>query len=449
MEMNLPKKFLEQMQKLLGIQYDSYIQSLTQPAACGLRVNTIKLSPEEFKSRTSIPTEEIPWIADGFYYKTSEQPSKDPYYAAGLYYLQEPSAMTPADRLPVEPGDRVLDLCAAPGGKATKLGARLKGKGILFANDISSSRAKALLKNLELFGIPNICVTSENPQKLLEFYPEYFDKILIDAPCSGEGMFRKEPRMAACWESRGPGEYAPIQKELLCQAYEMLKPGGMMLYSTCTFSKEENENNIAWLLQEFPDLELAQIAPFEGFSEGCDGLVQCVRIFPHNMRGEGHFLALLKKQGELPANRAGKAGKSVVPKEAEEFFKDVSAKILDDMEFRVIGEKLYALPGGYVPEKPIRYLRTGWYLGDIRKGRFEPSQAFAMGLRPKEYRRVLSLQHDDYRIMKYLKGETLDITDFDRVNGWYLICIDAFPLGWGKVQNHSLKNKYYSGWRWQ
>ena len=449
METNLPKRFLEQMQKLLGTQYESYIKSLTQPAACGLRVNTLKLSPEEFRSRTTMPVEPVPWISDGFFYEESEQPSKDPYYAAGLYYLQEPSAMTPADRLPVEPGDRVLDLCAAPGGKATKLGVRLQGKGILFANDISSSRAKALLKNLELFGIRNICVMSEDPAKLLAIYPEYFDKILIDAPCSGEGMFRKASRMTADWERRGPGEYAVIQRELLGQAYQMLKPGGMMLYSTCTFSKEENENKVEWLLREFPDLELAQIAPYEGFSEGCGDLLPCVRIFPHRMRGEGHFLALLKKQGELSENSPGKAGTCILPKEAEAFFQDVSEECLEDMELRVIGERLYALSRGCELEPSIRYLRTGWYLGDIKKGRFEPSQAFAMGIKPSMYRRVLSLPHDDYRIIKYLKGETLDVAGLACESGWHLVCVDEFPLGWSKIQKNTLKNKYYSGWRWQ
>lgn len=448
MAVHLPKKFLEQMQDLLGTQYDSYIQSLAQPVSHGLRVNTLKISPEEFQSRAPFLIRPVPWIEDGFFYEESEHPAKDPYYAAGLYYLQEPSAMTPADRLPVVPGDWVLDLCAAPGGKATKLGARLAGQGMLFTNDISSSRAKALLKNLELFGIRNICVMSETPQRLLTFYPEAFDKILIDAPCSGEGMFRKEPRMAASWESRGPSEYAKVQKELLRHAYGMLKPGGMMLYSTCTFAKEENEENISWLLRECPGLQLCYIAPYEGFSEGYDDFSKCVRIFPHQMSGEGHFLALFQKAGEQTKRSVKSSRQHPLPGEAELFFRDVKED-MSDIKYRIMDDKLYALSTDYEPEKSIRYLRTGLYLGTIKKGRFEPSQAFAMTLKPSMYRRLISLTRDDYRTVKYLKGDTLDVSDLTDEEGYHLVCVDGFSLGWGKVQGQSLKNKYYSGWRWQ
>ncbi len=213
--------------------------------------------------------------------------------------------MTPASRLPIHPGDRVLDLCAAPGGKATELGARLEGKGLLAANDLSSSRAKGLLKNIELFGIGNVFVLSEEPGKLAPRFEEYFDKILIDAPCSGEGMFRKDRKMVKAWEEHGPEYFCKIQKGIILQAAQMLRPGGFMLYSTCTFDRRENEEVIAYLLEQYPEFQILEMEPYEGFSPGLpfknakedfvDGLEKTVRIFPHKMKGEGHYLALLQK----------------------------------------------------------------------------------------------------------------------------------------------------------
>ena len=234
--MNLPKVFEEKMKDLLGSEYEAYTACYDEPRHYGLRVNTAKISVEDFLKIAPWPLEPVPWIHNGFYYDGDNiQPSKHPYYFAGLYYLQEPSAMTPADRLPVEPGDRVLDVCAAPGGKATELGAKLGGTGVLAANDLSSSRAKGLLKNLELFGIGNVLILSEEPGKLVSYFPEYFDKILIDAPCSGEGMFRKEKKMVKAWEEHGPEFFSKIQRSIVTQAAQMLRPGGMLLYSTCTF----------------------------------------------------------------------------------------------------------------------------------------------------------------------------------------------------------------------
>lgn len=230
--MQLPSTFAGRMEKILGAEYDEFMKSYEQKRLYGLRVNNRKISTEQFLKIAPFHLTRIPWIENGFYYEGEDQPGKHPYYSAGLYYLQEPSAMTPANILPVKPGERVLDLCAAPGGKSTELGVKLKGQGLLVANDISASRAKALLKNIELFGIPNALITSEPPVNLMRYFGAYFDKILIDAPCSGEGMFRKDPSMVKSWEKNGPEFYAKIQREIILQAAAMLKPGGMMLYST-------------------------------------------------------------------------------------------------------------------------------------------------------------------------------------------------------------------------
>lgn len=361
--------------------------------------------------------------------------------------------MTPANRLDIQPGDYVLDLCAAPGGKATELGSRLRGEGILVANDLSSSRAKALLKNLELMGIPNVYVTSEDPGRLAEQLPGFFDKILVDAPCSGEGMFRREPKMVSYWEKQGPEYYSEIQRKLILQAADMLRPGGKLLYSTCTFSEPENEGTIHWLMEQRPEMHLIDCEPYEGFAPGRQGLTQCVRIFPHRMEGEGHFLALLEKEdtGERPVRTRGKMKK--IPQEAADFLKDCTGLRTDENTvYHMQEDRLYAL--GAFDSMPVRlrYLRTGLFLGTCKKKRFEPSQALAMALRGDGYVSSVSFSREDERAVRYLKGETLDVSDIlnsvAEKKGWQLVCVDGYPLGWGKLAGGILKNKYYAGWRW-
>ena len=245
----IPENFKIKMKELLGDELDSFLDCYNEKHNAGVRVNTLKSTPERFREISPVEITPVPWIKNGFYYDESDRASKHPYYYAGLYYIQEPSAMTPASLLPVKPGDRVLDLCAAPGGKTTELGAKLKGRGVLVCNDISNSRAKALLKNVELFGIRNAVVISEAPAKLEGSFMGYFDKILVDAPCSGEGMFRKSHAIIKNWEQYGTGYYAKLQREILPSAINMLRPGGYMIYSTCTFSTEEDEGTLKWLLE--------------------------------------------------------------------------------------------------------------------------------------------------------------------------------------------------------
>ncbi len=456
--MNLPVEFTDKMKRLLGAEYEDYIACYKEPRWYGLRVNTLKISVEEFEKICPFEIKKIPWIDNGFYYDgEKEQPSRHPYYFAGLYYLQEPSAMTPANRLPVEPGDRVLDVCAAPGGKATELGAKLGREGILVANDISSSRAKGLLKNIEVSGIGNVLVSSEEPGKLENYFAEYFDKILIDAPCSGEGMFRKDKKVIKAWEEHGPSFFAKIQRNIITQAARMLKKGGWMLYSTCTFDEEENEGTIRHLLREYPEFTIQPIEPYEGFEKGLKGksgedeLEKTVRIFPHKMHGEGHYLALLKKGDPEEKEILKKSGKrqKKLPEELLEFLKQVRTPIsLERLE--IYKERVYLMPEGLPDVQGLRFLRTGLYLGDVKKNRFEPSQALAMYLQKGEYPFCVDLSCQDERVMRYLKGETIDVDDVcaQKEKGWRLVCVDGYPLGWGKLAGGTLKNKYLPGWRW-
>ena len=459
-ELKLSEEYLNRMRDLLGEEeFSAYLKSFDEERLYGLRVNTAKVTPEAFPELVSWDLKPVPWIPNGFYYEGTERPAKDPYYYAGLYYLQEPSAMTPAMLLPVEPGDRVLDLCGAPGGKSTELGVKLAGKGVLISNDISNSRAKALLKNLELWGISNICVTSETPDKLADVFGPWFDKILIDAPCSGEGMFRKDDDMVKSYEERGPEYYSEIQKEITDQAVRMLAPGGLLLYSTCTFSRCEDEEIICHILENHQEMELISLPLFEGASGGI-GLDGCIRLFPHKIKGEGHFISLLRKNGggeertaagSRERSRTEPQGKKspALPKELTDFLALMNREF-DGSRIMIKNDSVYYLPENFIPAKELRYLRTGLLLGELKNKRFEPGQALAMTLHAEEFKQTISWKKEDDRVIRYLKGETISLTPEEGpVKGWCLVCVDGYPLGFAKGTGMALKNKYYPGWRWQ
>lgn len=466
--MELPKTFEANMRALLGDEYEKYAECLDKPMFHGIRINTMKISVCDFLKINPFHLKAVPWCENGFYYDEKlDKPSKHPYYYAGLYYIQEPSAMTPANVLPVSKHDRVLDLCAAPGGKSTELGAKLNGTGLLVSNDISASRAKALLKNIELFGVENALVISEAPHKLKERFFEYFDKILIDAPCSGEGMFRKSNSMITAWSDDKNESFAKLQREIVSYAVDMLKPGGKLVYSTCTFSPMENEQSVEYMLSLDERLSLCEIDRWEEFDEGHpewgstnnDDLKKCVRLWPHRLKGEGHFVCLVKKGDE--ADKRADAGSidvydkevyekgsykiraSKLPDEITEFFKGVNYTF-DFSRFEISQDKLYYIPECFPEVKGLRILRCGLYVGEIKKNRFEPSQAFAMSLSGNDYENTVKLSCDDIRVTKYLKGETIEA---EGKNGWALVLVDGYPLGWGKLNNGVLKNKYLPGWR--
>ena len=445
--MHLPLEYIEKMKALLGEEYEEYITSFDEGRFYGLRANTLKISAEELQEKNIFRLTNVPWCESGFYYEGEERPAKHPYYHAGLYYLQEPSAMSPAATLPIEEGDIVLDLCAAPGGKTTQLAARLKGTGLLVANDISAGRAKTLLKNVELMGIRNAVVMSETPEKIANRLPEFFDKILVDAPCSGEGMFRKEPDMVKSWDAKMLEFCQTEQAKILEACGPMLKAGGMLLYSTCTFSPEENEKSIGDFLENHPEFELVPIEKKNGFVAGLPPFEACARLYPHKLKGEGHFLALLRKK-ETEGTKPVPAEEGKWTKQMDAFA-DFAKDVLREMPkgiYKIYGDGLYLLPEGTPKLDKLRVLRTGWMLGTLKKDRFEPSQAFAMGLRKEEVKKVVDFSLEDDRVIRYLKGETVEGEGKD---GWTLVCVDGFPLGWAKMQKGRLKNKYAVSWMMQ
>lgn len=445
--MYLPLEYIEKMKALLGEEYEEYITSFDEGRFYGLRANTLKISAEELQEKNIFRLTNVPWCESGFYYEGEERPAKHPYYHAGLYYLQEPSAMSPAATLPIEEGDIVLDLCAAPGGKTTQLAARLKGTGLLVANDISAGRAKTLLKNVELMGIRNAIVMSETPEKIASRLPAFFDKILVDAPCSGEGMFRKEPDMVKSWDASMLEFCQTEQAKILEACAPMLKAGGMLLYSTCTFSPEENEKSIGDFLENHSEFELVPIEKKNGFVSGLPPFEACARLYPHKLKGEGHFLALLrKKEGDHAKTVPAEDGKWTKQMDAfADFVKDVLKEMPKGI-YKIYGDGLYLLPEGTPKLDKLRVLRTGWMLGTLKKDRFEPSQAFAMGLKKEEVKNAVDFPLKDDRVIRYLKGETVEGEGKD---GWTLVCVDGFPLGWAKMQRGRLKNKYAVSWKWE
>lgn len=468
---DLPQSFLDSMKEILGEDYEAFLAGFDGQRQYGLRVNTLKMNLEEFERIAPFHLKKVPWISNGYFYEAEDAPAKHPFYSAGLYYLQEPSAMTPASRLKVQPGERVLDLCAAPGGKATELGAALQGEGLLVANDINTARARALLRNLELFGISNSFVTNEPPHVLAERFPEFFHKIMVDAPCSGEGMFRKNPAVVDSWQEKGPEYFSKLQREIIVQAADMLLPGGMMFYSTCTFSPLENEKTITHLLKERPDMEVIPMEDYEGFVEGLtsyrgevfdESCKLCRRIWPHKMSGEGHFMALLhKKSGTQQQVQQTVSQSSIwwekckgLNKEqkaaAEDFFSHVNIAY-DGKRIDVRGDNLYYLPAPKYDGRGLHFLRNGLFMGEFKKKRFEPSQPFALALHAQDFDQVLDFPADDERLSRYLRGETLDVSDLiageKKRKGWQLVMVAGHPLGFGKLVNNNLKNKYPAGWR--
>ena len=454
----LPELFLKRMQEMLGEEYPAFLESYDKDRYQALRLNALKIR-KDGKSAAELPDRQaehggeadrevcaglpwsltkVPWAENGYYYDKEDQPGKHPDHEAGVYYIQEPSAMAPVGLLLVEPGEKVLDLCAAPGGKSTQIAAALKGQGLLVCNEIHPARAKILSENIERMGVCNACVTNETPAHLKEVFPEYFDRILVDAPCSGEGMFRKNGEACEQWSPENVTLCAERQQEILDCAAVMLRPGGRLVYSTCTFAPEENEEGMAKFLERHNDFTLLKF----------------LRLWPHKVQGEGHFAAVLTKNGSVPADfesiSAGGIQKGLPEKELQAWKAFCKEFLADDWfaehagSYIKFGENLYLIPENMPNLKGLKVLRPGLQVGEVKKDRFEPSHALALALSPGEVKQVYDLSSTDRLSGAFINGETFPA---EGGKGWHLICVDGFSLGWGKLAGNIMKNHYPKGLR--
>lgn len=468
----LPKDFETRMQDMLGNAYPAFVRSYEKNKMQALRVNTLKGSVEEFLDKAPFFDKEqvrcVPWENSGFYYDEDMPFGKHPFHEAGVYYIQEPSAMTPVSYLGAQPGEKILDLCAAPGGKSTQIASYMRNEGLLVCNEIHPARAKILSENVERMGIKNALVTNETPKRLSEVFGGYFDRILVDAPCSGEGMFRKNEEACKEWSLENVKLCADRQDEILDCADLMLRPGGRLVYSTCTFAPEENEGSVARFLMRHPEYEIIKVDKHEGMDSGrpewtgdvgVRNIEDTIRIFPHLVDGEGHYLAVLQKEGEVPKHYQGflKNGlqKGISIKEAKELSafqsENLKKSLLEENESRLLrfGEQLYLMPFGMPSINQLKVLRAGLHLGTLKKNRFEPSHALALALTKDEALYCMELCPDgeksDMSVIKaYLNGQTLT---YAGEKGWYLMTYAGYSIGWGKLAGHIMKNHYPKGLR--
>lgn len=513
----LPEAFQERMRLQLGTEYEAFLAGLEGERHRALRVNPLKgglsagESRERFLPLSPWELEPVPWEENGYYYESKDRfhskiavrplpagavtevyyaqegPGRHPYHEAGVYYIQEPSAMAPVAFLGVRPGERVLDLCAAPGGKSTQIAGRMQGKGLLVSNEINPARAKILSENVERLGIRNCLVVNESPEHLAELFPDYFDRILVDAPCSGEGMFRKNENAGEEWSPENVERCAGRQDAILDSAVAMLRPGGRLVYSTCTFAPEEDEGSASRLIRRHPEMGILdpaeclsggdrteEIAEREGkdipaswgFAPGrpdwiedpVPDLERTLRLWPHRLRGEGHYVAVLQKDGGQNAGevRSLYGMQRGIPekdcREYLEFAEDTLTEKPGGIYLR-FGDQLYLAPEGLPALQGLHVLRPGLHLGTLKKNRFEPSHALALALNPEEVRYSCAVCGPDRQGEKqadlptaaaYLGGQTFSAQG---EKGWYLITVDGYSLGWGKLAGGIMKNHYPRGLR--
>ncbi len=459
----LPNIYLHKMEQRLGDEFNAFLATYNDPPSVGLRVNTLKLTSDEFLSISPFPLSQIPWTKEGFSLPVDSRPGKHPYYVAGLYYIQDPSAMAVTELLDPKPGERILDLAAAPGGKTTHIASKMEGRGILIANDIHPRRVRELAKNVERWGARNLVILNETPRRLANHFGAFFDRVLVDAPCSGEGMFRKDLSACSEWSPKFVESCAFRQDGILNEASQLVRPGGRLVYATCTFSPEENEGTIFRFLSHHPDYSLVEPHHWEGFSEGrpdwCSEVVdsqikeelsQTVRIWPHFAPGEGHFIAILERKEDTRSISQFKFfQRPSIKAEVLSLFKTFSDSTLEWKtsfnQLALMGSYLYQLPEGMPDLRGLRVIHWGWWLGIMKAKRFEPSHGLAMALTCGDSNQVLSLSLDDDRVMRYIHGEILPSHGSDC---WLLVSVDGYPMGWGKRVKNRLKSFSPKWLRW-
>ncbi len=432
----LKKDFIEKYTRLLAAEAPAFFETFEKEPVSAFRTNPLKEAQQEFPDK--IPN--MPW---SYYGKVS---GKSPEHVSGPVYSQEPAAQIVGQVASPQKGMKVLDLAAAPGGKTTHLLSYLENTGLLVSNEISSKRAKILVENVERFGARNVVVTNESAERLAEVFPAYFDMIVLDAPCSGEGMFRKDPAAMDYWDRHYPASCAQLQKEILEFAMNMLAPGGQLVYSTCTWSPEENEEVVAWLLENY-NLELVPIDKINGMVAGI-GYPETARMYPQYFKGEGQFVAKFRSLAEA-SNRTVKPGKTNLNKEQSQLWQDFCKENLHvrlDGLLQVFGDQLYLLPHRLPDLSKLRIARNGLHLGTFKKKRFEPSFTLGLALTSKEVAKRVEISEADF--IQYAAGNTVSVS-VDLPNGWYQVAIKGNGLGFAKVVSGVLKNTFPKGLRFQ
>ena len=427
----LPEAFLKRMERQLGADYPAFLESLERPRAVALRFSPLKGAVPKLP----FVGEPVPWEPMGYYYDPQARPGLHPYHEAGVYYLQEASAMSAVALLDPQPGETVCDLCAAPGGKSTQIAGRMRGEGLLLCNEYSPARAKILARNIERMGVANAIVTNEKTESLAKRLPGFFDRVLVDAPCSGEGMFRKEEAAVTDWSQETVEMCAARQAEILDNAAKLLKPGGRLVYSTCTFAPEEDEEAVSAFLARHPEFAPEAVdAPW--FTPGPQATY---RMWPHKLLGEGHFGAVLRKlegeETEIPLEK----GKPL-PKPWLSFAKEAGVNLPEGIGL-CFGDRLYLAPLGTPALPGLRVLRAGLELGTLKKDRIDPAHALALW--GKDFAQSVDFAADGPEIQAYLHGEVLP----GKAKGWCLVTVDGYSIGWGKGDGAQLKNHYPKGLR--
>ena len=475
---NLPAAFLDRMREQLADaeEYEAFLESCGKERTYGLRYNPLKIDKERFLKAVPFMLRKIPWAAEGFYYETSDQPGRHALHEAGAFYIQEPSAMAVVSVLDPQPGERILDLCAAPGGKSTQIAGRMRGAGLLVSNEIVPARAKILSQNIERLGVANCVVCREEPKRLAETFPSFFDRVLVDAPCSGEGMFRKDETAIAEWSPENVIRCAARQRDILEQAAGMVCPGGVMVYSTCTFSLQENEEVISGFLKTHTEFA-AEDSGMESLTGIMPGADKTVRLWPQRIEGEGHFIARLRRAGGEPredygtiaqegtsaakkCRNKGKYKEKDINKKKENgltaaelcnnfLYKELglsaagAEKLFKKRVLYNFGEAIYLIPEEMIPLEGIQVERPGLQLGFREKDRFKPSHALALCLHSEDVDKCYELTQE--QTAGYLRGETFSIEL--GLKGWYLLSVQGCTIGFGKATGGQMKNHYPKGLR--
>ncbi|KXT72803.1 tRNA and rRNA cytosine-C5-methylase [Streptococcus gordonii] len=434
--MRFPTGFEEKYQRILGKESASFFSTFDQESISAFRTNPLKEGQVTFSNP-------IPGTKWGYYGKVS---GKSPEHVTGLIYSQEPAAQMVAQLAHPHEDMRVLDLAAAPGGKSTHLLSYLNNTGLLVSNEINNKRSKILVENIERFGARNVLITNESAERLAKVFSSFFDLIVLDAPCSGEGMFRKKPDAMDYWSLDYPAQCAALQREILEDAVKMLANGGELVYSTCTWAPEENEEIVAWLLDEFP-LELVDIPKLNGMTPGID-YPETARMYPHRFKGEGQFVAKFRFVGEhkLPKLKPVRSNLTADQRSLWQSFQKEHLKIELKGDLQTFGDQLYLLPLGLPDLSKIKIARNGLHLGTFKKKRFEPSFALGLALQPSEVKNKLELSQQDFEV--YVGGETLQIKE-SLPNDWYQLLIHGNGLGFAKLANQTLKNYFPKGLRFR